>query len=252
MTWTITQNACSSGAIVCVATDGVKSLALSEFGETTSTLDGNNWTRPTAQPARIRDLIWNGAQWLACNSDGAYTSPDAVTWTPHFVQIGDDALFRSCFRIGNTGYVSSDDRTMIFTGANPEPTVIRCGGPSRSASDGQGTVGTFRGSLIRGNLNGRFDGGRLQRFSPELNDILWTGTQYVAVGNDGAILTSGPPPKLRPSLTGNNISLTWPKFSRYDTYTIETSTDLLHWSKQLGSPQDRAETVLPRRGKIIL
>ncbi|MCH9650305.1 MAG: hypothetical protein K0U98_18875 [Deltaproteobacteria bacterium] len=175
-----------------VAATGSSRLLISED-------HGQSWAEvPVA--GRTEDVIWTGSRFVAAGDNGrVFISSRGVSWTTtrtlpevvqrlhdvetngtNFAAVGRQAAMRS--QDGLTWNAASLD--------NPPSFLVLL----RVASDGDGYVAV--GSSFSGGEIWRSDDGLAWQQASfdngaNLNDVIWTGTEFVAVGQDGRITASG-------------------------------------------------------------
>jgi hypothetical protein len=232
-------NAC----LTRLAWNGSVVMAIGPGGEITTSPDGTYWTHlPSVTNAgTLTGVVWNGSQWVLSADAGVLTSPDGSSWTLHPDPGGGaPPMMKAVHVIENKAIAVSDARTAVVTGADPVPVWLPGGGPDALAWSGRYAVGvsgsgTRPGEPNSGLLEHSIDGlqwklNESEPLSTPLHDIVWTGTQFVAVGMHGAILTSGAAPEPRINLSGGQLQLSWDRFSNFDLYGIESSADLRTWT----------------------
>lgn len=120
-----------------------------------SSTDGFNWTERTLGTLTnfsLFDIIWSGTEFVAVGTSGiVYLSPDSINW-----QVWDSGAL-------NLWSVASAGNNYVTVGL---------AGIVATSSDGMSWASQPSGT---GNTLGK---------------IIWAGTQYVAVGDQGTILTS--------------------------------------------------------------
>lgn len=126
--------------------------------------DGVTWTSSQCLPSRTNKLTgvaWTGSQFVAVGDKGiAITSPDAVKW--------EDRTWDNAY---NFKAVAGNSSIIVIVGAHGYPGVAAS--LMTLSADGK----TWKKEEIAGIGSG-------------LNAILWTGSQFWAVGNDGVIVSS--------------------------------------------------------------
>ena len=161
------------------------------------TSPGVNWTYLTTSPAAtctactfysitIKSITWSGTQFVAVALSGAiFTSPDGITWTTRLAGVS----------YGVTSYGS-------LMSVSWSPSL------SRYVAVGVGNIMTSSDGITwTPNTSGAISTSFLYR-------VIWSGTQFIAVGNAGIITSGGL------SLTSANAILTSPDGL---TWTPQTS-----------------------------
>ncbi|UXI70142.1 WD40/YVTN/BNR-like repeat-containing protein [Tahibacter amnicola] len=177
-----------------VLSNGSTHVAVGDRGTLLSSDDGITWTpRPGNTRAYLRGVAWGSSRFVAVGWDGALlTSPDGRAWTPHF----QDASLRLT-RIASDGtrfVATTDDSGAILTSANGE---------------------SWQPSHIDPALADRV----------RLQDVVWTGAQFVAIGMTGT------------------ASFT------YDDTTIFASPDGAQWTSHR-LPGLRADAIAAGNGRV--
>jgi hypothetical protein len=219
-------------------------------GEAYSSTDGYNWTvHAMGCPDMLQGVGWNGSQWVGVGWYGQiHTSPDGVNWT--LTQSGgssaqwlwevewDDASGQ-WYAVGNAGTVRSSSN-----GTN----WANVGGPGNDDLRGLTTGGSNwivvgdNGTLARSPVGG----GAWSSVSPGvgtlIHDVLFNGSQYVAVGEvagpSSLVLTSGNGTQWTNqaiSTTNTLRGLTWTNglwIAVGDAHVIFTSPDGLQWTER--------------------
>jgi hypothetical protein len=142
-----------------IASSGSKLVAVGHNTLLTSA-DGEHWSLAAPTDFDAQSIAWTGARFVTVGKDGKmFLSPDAVQWREQDIE-GEPWLEDVAFSGGVTVAVGS--------GKNGSPPEIFF------SSDGT----TWTQDTLPDGLLGRLCG------------VAWTGTTFVAVGDDGAILTS--------------------------------------------------------------
>ena len=150
-------------------------VAVGEYGTILTSSDGINWTqRNSGVPdSNLYDVSWSGTQFVtvggefqfpgnpAYNNTLILTSPDGITWTKRGSGLPNRKLY---------GITWSDSQFIAVSGSEVQPadTIIL------SSSDG---INWTQRSIVIGTPYTLFD-------------IVWTGSQFVAVGPVGMVFTS--------------------------------------------------------------
>jgi len=182
-------------------------VAVGNTGVILTSLDGITWTLRTSGTTNgFTDVIWDGLKFIASSAVFTYTSPDGTIWTS-----GTNVINAVKFAKNATTVVAVDITGRIFTSTNGISFTLATSGTTKP-----------------------------------LRNVLWTGTQFIAVG-DNVSLTSN---------NGTNWTLVINNFpdNFNNTYTsitfngsiyvgtgkdntnakdiIITSTDAISWTKQ--------------------
>ncbi len=159
--------------------DGAGMLALVSAGDGIYTShDGATWEWIYHTNYRIDAICWNGSQFVATNGLLSHTSPDGVTWTVHRVNGGGIYL--------TTDYMACNDSLFVAVGNDRfDSTTIMI----HTSTDG---------------INWNSD--TLTGYQP-VNDIVWTGEQFLACGNKGQVLVSSDGLKWRVIMTKTSSDL---------------------------------------------
>lgn len=135
-----------------LAYSGSVYVALGGFGAPTeiyTSPDATTWTRTMDfQDVVLKDVIWGGGRFVACGQDGAvFLSDEGVSWTRYYV--GDDVTLR-CVIWDGQRYVAAASNIAYFS------------------ADGQTWIKAVPD---------------LTDPEPAIARMIWTGSQYVTVGN---------------------------------------------------------------------
>jgi hypothetical protein len=135
-----------------LAYSGSAYVALGGFGAPTeiyTSPDATTWARTLEfQDVVLKDIIWGGGRFVACGQNGAVFLSDAgASWTRYFV--GDDVTLR-CVIWDGQRYVAATSAIAYFS------------------SDGQTWTKAVPDPIDN---------------EPAITRMVWTGTQYVTVGN---------------------------------------------------------------------
>ncbi len=174
--------------------------------------DGSNWKHVNlGEIGAMNDIIWDGRQYVRIATEyisstdtsefslyktcGIYTSPDAINWTPVEINLRED-LFLGKITIFKDKYymiVSDEEANLIIYSENlsewslaSDTAYSEITGIS-SSNDKLVCVGWHE--TVLSSSNGRhwdFE----QKFSPHLLKVLWNGSHFLAIGNDGTIVIS--------------------------------------------------------------
>jgi hypothetical protein len=227
--WTTVRVGTEAG-LVSVAGDGTNILVMSDTEEVLLSTDGVDWTSyepASLSVAGVRDVTWNGSDYVAVDGFLVYTSSDGIAWNQHqtgapFLDLNGVAWASSLSLHAAVGYESWDDYGVIMTSA-----------------DGATWSTAATPSLP----------------DIELRDVAWNGDTFVAVGDSGTILASvggstwstvTSPTVVglaavawgdsRFVVVGDNVALTSPDGS---SWTLESATpgflDDIAWSSSLGT-----------------
>ncbi len=151
------------GGMQSIATNGSIFVAVGIGGAIATSENGETWTARTSPTAStLQKVRWTGARFLSVGANGAFAySADGISWA------------------GST----IGDGTVSFHGVTEKPapdaviTVVGNGGTIFTAPNANlAFVQTSPAGVPTGQ---------------SLSDIIWTGRQFVAVGNSGAVITNG-------------------------------------------------------------
>jgi len=126
-------------------------------GSVYSSTNGVTWIKATTYPSTqgVIDVFWTGTQWVALGNGGDIsTSPDALTWV-----------------------LQASGTTQPLYGLASSPSIMVVVGAG-------GTVLTSTNNGVTWTPQANPSG------STPLNRVVWTGTQFVAVGSSGFEMTS--------------------------------------------------------------
>lgn len=225
ITWIKQQPDCTE--LHSVTWTGSQFVAVSNLGgkrEILTSPDGEKWTLSWIGNANsLNAVIWTGSKIVAVG-DTILISPDGGSWTGS--SSGTANLLNSVSYIGSHFVAVGDDGTII------------------SSADGVNwTISSFSDNWKINCLRYFDEHGAQQRTQMDynLNSVTWTGSQFVAVGNTGLILTSpdGMKWKNSISLTSEHLhSVVWTGRQLAavgDNGTILTSPDGIKWTGRSSS-----------------
>jgi hypothetical protein len=160
--------------------------------------DGLTWTQYNTSQF-LENVVWSGSQFVAVGATAVQTSPDGITWTDATSATPDQATLLGAVWSGTeftavslegSIYQSPDGTSWTTAFTNPpNPGTSRIPGFYCIAWSGtlyaactdygfvtspDGVTWTFRPALT----------------ATSINSILWSGSQFVAVGTTGNVLTS--------------------------------------------------------------
>lgn len=125
--------------------------------------DAVAWTETQCQPGRTNKLTgvtWTGKQWVAVGGKGiALTSPDGVKW--------EDRTWDTNYELAD---VAGNEDIIVIVGAHTYPGMVS-------------TVMTLSPDGKTWNKDDTLGG-------TGLNAVIWSGSKFVAVGNDGLIVST--------------------------------------------------------------
>lgn len=214
---------------------------------------------------RTSDIEWNGSLWIVSGRNAVHTSPDLAHWTPRSPDSGyGTANAQRVLVVGNQATVPLFTGAGIITGTDPEPYWHNLENFTGLASNGSvkafatGAPWRWVGDPVEASneyLFYDYNSGLLgfdpnepqsgQLVSQGLNDLVWGNGKFVAVGQNGAILTSGEPAAPRVTFAAGQVRLQWERFSNYDEYLVEGSSDLANWQPLAPPVIDAEELTLP-------
>ncbi len=162
----------SSTPLNSVAYMGNRYVAVGKFGTAVVSDDGVNWTSGSAETNEtLCDVYFDGNQVIALGENGGvYTSFDGIEWSKGGV--GFDVALNSISRDGSRYEIVTDDGEVF--------TSLDCKNWNWVLSETAGGNTSSGGNTVRGAL--RLGGG--------MEDIIWDGKMFVAVGVEGDIFTS--------------------------------------------------------------
>lgn len=150
-TWPVEDFAYGAGLLVIVsAGDGIH----------TST-DGSSWTWQVHTDYRIDVVCWDGDRFVATNGTVTLLSDDGITWTPHLVNGGGTYLTADCL-------ACNDDRLVLIGNKRLDTATIMISTSSDGINWETDTLADYK----------------------HVNDLVWTGSQFLACGNRGQLLVS--------------------------------------------------------------
>ena len=192
-----------------IATDGQRYVATVDDGDTVVTSeDGIAWIPRDvgAMSVRLIDVIWAGDRFIALGRDGAtfsasvFESVDGTTWISHAVgtnMTADGLAFN-----GTTLLVVGRDSIANLVCAYTSTDRVQWQSTPIPVDDPHHVLGIagmfvsvgYRGgavpSVVFRSRNGTVWTGTATKHQGEINGATWTGSEYIAVGEDGLIATS--------------------------------------------------------------
>lgn len=153
-TWTTVETGLTN-SFGSVAYDGQKWLVATGNARMLTSTDRVTWTsHPQSNSAALTGMIWNGERFFSTSSSGrVWSSSDGLDWTRHDLDWS-----------VTSWHALWDGQRFLIVG---DSGFLATGTPDA-------TTWTIRGSATANSLN----------------DVIWTGERYVAVGNFGDIVTS--------------------------------------------------------------
>ncbi len=152
---------------------GTLFVLLDNKGNVSTSPTGANWTTQNISASGLNEVAWSGTEYLITQWTTVYTSPDAVTWTPHSITPSLSHVIWAGNRFiaaGGTG------TTQIFSSPDGLNWTLE-------TTDGNGGI----------------------------NDLAWSGKELVAGGGAGAIGTQGCNDAVDLQVTGPSVSSTSPE-----------------------------------------
>jgi hypothetical protein len=149
-----------------VAASPAATVAVGTHGLIVRSTDLTMWNDETDADATLHDVLWTGGQFVAVGDRGlAETSPDGITWTQRTNGLAGNMFLNSLAWNGSTLVAVG-----VEAGFGVKPLLI-------VSADGIDWTKAALPIIIP---------------APEfrLNTVEWTGTQFVAMGDDGHTLTS--------------------------------------------------------------
>jgi len=183
-----------------LAFSGEKYVTLGGLGaplDIYTSADADTWTRTqTFEDVVLKDVTWGGGNFVVCAQKGSiYLSTDGETWDRHFV--GDSVQLRSICYDGDRYLAAARDS--VYTSNNgidwTKPTVDPADTrPIIESLIWTGMQYAAVGSDSLGYVYTSSDAVHWteHELGPQdfLNDIAWTGRQYIVCGRSGTLLTS--------------------------------------------------------------
>lgn len=278
LTWT--QRTTPSGVIVGTGAYGAGLFVLSGNGNTVLTSpDGATWTRTAvagaigASSPVIFDVAFTGGKFVAVGRDSnfvgvAYTSTDAVTWTPSnaianssngFITVATNGS--TFVAAGNANLFSSPDGVTWTKQTSALTSSARQLGPQFEGASGA----AFANGLLfvlgnYGSITTSTDGATWTRRSTgttnDLLGLLYNGTQFVASGSGGTILTSTDGTVWSQLTTGTafnfgKIAYDGTRYVTADFNGILTSTNLTAWTQVTGTGSERYANVVYGNNRFV-
>ena len=219
-------------------------------GEAYSSSDGYNWTvHDLGCPDALQGLGWSGSQWVAVGYFGqAFTSSDGVNWTatqtgnsstPGMWDVEWDDASGEWYAVGSSGVVRASSNgtnwTNVSSPGNDDLHGLTTGGSHWIVVGENGTLA--RSPVGTGTWSSVSTG-----TSALIKDVLFTGSQYVAVGAlagpNSLVLTSsnGTQWTNQAIPTTNTLrGLTWTNglwIAVGDAGVIFTSPDAQQWTER--------------------
>lgn len=189
------QVASPQAGLTDVAWNGSQFTAVGTLGDTgpgvvMTSPDGVGWTTTDLPSAvSLETIIWGGSQWLGAGQ-GLFTSSDGTTWTQratgHFTAVGWNGSAYLAMGLGDDGHpVTATSTDAVQWTVRPHSTY----GPGHLASDGRTWVvpALFGVETSTDGVTWTYE--PFQAYlSPET--IVWTGTEFLAVGPSGTAESS--------------------------------------------------------------
>jgi hypothetical protein len=200
-TWTARTSGIQYWNLTAVAWNGSQFVVTGTGGTLLTSVDGVAWTvLPSVSfGAPLFGLVWNGAQFVAVGLGGAiYTSPDGTNWTN--LGLSGNALLGVCWgagqfvAVGDLNTILTSPDGIVWSSQNSNTTGVSFYGVAsngnRFVAVGGGGAGSTGSCVILTSVDGvswtRQDSGTQSL----LLSIIWSGSEFIAVGWDGVILTS--------------------------------------------------------------
>ena len=153
ITWSLATGL-GSNSLKAAVWGGGQFITVGDFGQLSSSSDGITWSGigSIGYSDTLRSLVWDGTQFIAVGDSGViYTSSNGVSWT-----------LRTSTVVTNLTSIARNRTTMVAVGD-------------------AGTVVTSTNGIL---WVDQTLGAGLSAYN--LTGISWTGTEFIAVGNDGA------------------------------------------------------------------
>ena len=206
-----------------------KLVAVGAGGTVVTSSDGILWAAPVTAPAAtdLRSVAWTGSLLVAVGAGGAVaTSATGAVWASSLL-----APFADLFEVSWSGsqLVAVGEGDTILTSPNGVSWTQRSASFSENllsvASNGTGLVTVGTSQTVATSATGAA-WTRVTTSSPQLatlRSVGWFGTQYVAVGDGGTILTSGTPSPPTPVVSFGVASSTVPESAAPVLLTVSLS-----------------------------
>ncbi|MFZ4593243.1 MAG: Calx-beta domain-containing protein [Verrucomicrobiaceae bacterium] len=195
--WTLRNPLPTASALRGIAWTGTRYVTVGEGGVALTSTNGTAWTRvAVAGTTALKNIVWSGTKLLATSNapELVWTSADGLTWAEHSTGLVDEVLYDVIWTGSQFAAVSQNEsgwsllrsadgitwtRTAIISGDTDLPTLWALEKTStRWIVVGQSSAGA---GVAYTSANGTawtevtVGGGGL-------TDVVWTGTQFVAVG----------------------------------------------------------------------
>jgi len=173
-----------------IACSGTLCVAAGSNGTILTSPDGITWTpRDSGAPnAQLGDVVWSGSQFVVVGNGAIVTSPDGITWTRRAdIPINLNGVVWSGTQfvaVGNGIFTSADAITWTQRDSSSANSISWSG--SRYAAVG----GNWYSGLILTSPDGITWTSQTFDSTMILQSVAWGGTQFVAVGAGGVIVTS--------------------------------------------------------------
>lgn len=221
-------------------------------GTILTSLDGVVWTsRSSGSSIRLADVTWDDTLGLFVAVGGEFlsstrilTSPDGVTWTPRTSKsytdirgVVCDGL--RCVAVGASGTIQTSPDAVTWTLTPPQASAANLNGVTTNGSlfviAAQGD--SYGGPYILTSPDGT-TWTQVENGAKNLKDIIWSGSQFVAVGTLGVSYTSPDGTTWTPRYPGGNRELFGVAFDgttyvAVGSVALKTSANGQSWTDRL-------------------
>jgi hypothetical protein len=266
MSWQTVHPPTEPTPLYSVAWTGAEFIAVGANGVCITSPDGLNWTaRSTKSNASLFSSAWNGREYAIVGySDTLLTSLNCVDWnhvptgTLNYMEsiVWCDSMF---IAVGDYGSIRTSPNGIVWTDRY-EDQEIQMNYREVSLSDSLLiAVGDYPGLVT--STNGKdWHANQFYNLAAEewLWSAVWTGSQYVVVGNKGLVITSPDGSTytrrtsnfsgiLRSLLRSGNLLV-----AVGDSGTILTSSDGIGWAKRRSGPASECLHRIAGNGSMLV
>ena len=229
-----------------VAVGNGRAVAVGDNGTILSTDDATTWIESSTGPiGRLSDVVWNGQIFIASGNQFVVRSSNAEVWVEHeqsreFMNISSMVWTGSeFFSIGDTGMGSSDG--VLWQKPDSWLSDFRASALVKTDTQLVAFPKMFMNTVYLSNDALEWTVQTTNSDLPSflrVNDMQWTGSQIVAVGWDGLIMTSPDGQTWTPQNSGTSDNLnasTWTGLQIVavgQNGTVLTSADGISWTVQ--------------------
>ena len=166
--------------------------------------DGATWTKNAGDTGVkiINQVKWINNQFIAVCPKGIITSPNGITWTNRLY-----VAKRNFFTIASgkniiiatadSGWFYSSSEGVTWTDNRLSNTALSAFSIYYGNNEFIGRISSIYGNSILTSSDGLNWTTRVPNIAQGLTSIVWNGSQYIAVGVNGAIMTSSPPTSIK-------------------------------------------------------